>query len=244
MIRRVHFAVGLLLGLVISTAAMAESPKAVVELFTSQGCSSCPPADAFLSDLIDRGDVVALSLHVDYWDYLGWKDTLGHIDNTERQTAYAAARGDRQIYTPQIIINGSESFVGGDRAAVEQAVKQGSLPVPVSLAYRDEKLEIRVGPSPRPGAWHTTVRLAQFISSARIPITRGENTGATIVYRNIVRDIRPIGMWDGNQVAITLPANEIMTGGADGCAVLVQEEGSRGPGAIVGAAEINIPAGQ
>src|SRR5215213_8380181 len=100
-----------LLGQGASDGAIA-SPQAVVELFTSQGCSSCPPADALLTDLAQRPDVVALTLPVDYWDYLGWKDTLASPAFTARQRAYAHGRSDRQVYTPQIIVNGSRPCMG------------------------------------------------------------------------------------------------------------------------------------
>ena len=103
---------------------LAEPPRAVVELFTSQGCSSCPPADALLADLARQPDIVALSFPVDYWDYLGWKDTLAHSAFTARQKAYAHSRSDRQVYTPQMIVNGKKPCIGSDRAQIEK-VDQG-----------------------------------------------------------------------------------------------------------------------
>src|SRR5919107_210452 len=105
--------------------ALADPPRAVVELFTSQGCSSCPPADAVLADLARRPDIVALSLPVDYWDYLGWKDTLAHPLFTARQKAYAHGRGDRQVYTPQAIVNGTKPCIGSDRAQIEALAAAG-----------------------------------------------------------------------------------------------------------------------
>ena len=116
-----------LLALLASTPAAAQSPEAVfsrplkgvIELFTSQGCSSCPPADALLKVLAEDRDLIALSLPIDYWDYLGWKDTLASHRNTERQSAYAAARGDGAIYTPQVVINGVAHVVGSDRGEIE-----------------------------------------------------------------------------------------------------------------------------
>jgi hypothetical protein len=225
-----------------ASAPAFAAPKAVVELFTSQGCSTCRSADEYMAELADRDDVVALSLHVDYWDYLGWKDTFGSPEHSERQSAYGAGSGDRKVYTPQIVVNGTAKFVGGDRPAIEAAIGDGALPVPVALAYENDKLEIRVGPNIRPAPWRTTIRLVLYTSTASVGIQKGENSGSTITYRNIVREIRPIGMWDGPLVAISLPADEILTEGADGCAVLVQEEGQTGPGAIVGAAR--LPANQ
>ena len=222
-------------------SAAAAGPKAVVELFTSQGCSSCPPADAFLAELAERDDVIALAFHVDYWDYLGWKDTFGRPEHSERQSEYAAVRGDRKVYTPQMIVNGAHHFLGGNRRAVEAAVQEAKLPVEVTLAYDGDRLEIKVGANPRPAPWRATIRLVLFSSSENVGIARGENSGATMTYRNVVREVRPIGMWDGAPVAITLPAAELMVDGADGCVVLVQEELTSGPGTIIGAAQFEAP---
>ncbi|MHA1189152.1 MAG: DUF1223 domain-containing protein, partial [Alphaproteobacteria bacterium] len=113
-----------------TSGPVSAGPKAVVELFTSQGCSSCPPADKYVGDLVDREDVIALSLPVDYWDYLGWKDTLARPENTRRQYEYANARGDNRVYTPQIIVNGGEHFVGSSRKSVERSIRDSELPVP------------------------------------------------------------------------------------------------------------------
>ena len=120
----------LILGLVLSAAGMTASaePRAVLELFTSQGCSSCPPADAVFAGYAGRDDVIALSFHVDYWDYLGWTDTFASRENTDRQRSYAATRGDRQVYTPQIVVNGREHVVGSDRMALERAILQQRVP--------------------------------------------------------------------------------------------------------------------
>src|SRR6516165_10211815 len=107
------------------SSAQAQT-RAVVELFTSQGCSSCPPADKLLGELAKRDDLLALSLPIDYWDYLGWKDTLASHDFSERQREYAQSRGDGAVYTPQAVINGTDDMVGSDRSAIESAVKQAT----------------------------------------------------------------------------------------------------------------------
>jgi hypothetical protein len=211
-------------------------PKAVVELFTSQGCSSCVSADAYFAELAKRGDLVAISLHVDYWDYLGWRDTLGDPAHAERQRDYAEVHGTRRIYTPQIVVNGVTGMIGSKREAVEAAIADSKLPVPVTLRHGDGTVEIEVGASPLPGKRPTTIRLALLTSEAGVPIARGENAGSTIEYYNVVRAMRPIGMWDGNVVKITLPEDEIMADGVDACAVIVQEDLPNGPGAILGAA--------
>ena len=227
----------LLAALIAPTLAAAE-PKAVVELFTSQGCSSCVPADAYFEELVEREDVLALSFHVDYWDYLGWRDTLGDPANTARQREYAEVRGSRRIYTPQMIVNGATELVGSRRKEVEAAIERAALPVPVKIRRRDGKVDIEVAARPLPRPWPTTIRLVLFSSEAEVKIARGENAGATIDYYNVVRTMRPIGMWDGAAVKITLPGDELMQDGVDGCAVIVQEDLPNGPGRILGAAQL------
>ncbi len=218
------------------TPAVSSQPRAIVELFTSQGCSSCVAADAYFADLAERRDVVALSLHVDYWDYLGWRDTLGDPAHTQRQRDYAAAHGSRRVYTPQIVVNGTEDFVGSDRRSVDAAISHSSLTVPVTIRQGDDTVEIEVAARPDQHAAPATIRLALITSEAKVAIARGENAGATIEYYNVVRAMRPVGMWDGDAVKITLPQHEIMPAGIDSCAIIVQEDTPRGPGAIIGAA--------
>src|SRR5882724_10942761 len=130
----------------VATPAVSDNaaPKAIIELFTSQGCSSCVAADAYFADLAKRKDVVALSLHVDYWDYLGWRDTLDDPAHTERQRSYATVRGSNRVYTPQMVVNGRADFVGSDRSAVDAAIAQSTLPVPVSMKKGDGTVEIEV----------------------------------------------------------------------------------------------------
>lgn len=219
------------------TSSIAE-PKAVVELFTSQGCASCPPADAFLTEMAGREDVIALSLHVDYWNYLGWADTFSDPAHTERQRSYAEAHGTKRVYTPQIVVNGTTDLVGSNRRAVEAAIQKSSLDIPVSLRSEAGALEIEVAALLRPGQWRTTIRVVLFSSKAVVEITRGENAGSTMTYRNVVKEIRPVGMWDGAPVRITLPENELMQDGVDGVVVIVQEDLDKGPGAILGAAQL------
>jgi hypothetical protein len=212
------------------------APKAIVELFTSQGCSSCVSADAYFAELAKRGDIVALSLHVDYWDYLGWKDTLADPANTQRQRDYAAVRGSPRVYTPQIVLNGRSDFVGSDRAAIDAAVDHSALPVPVVMRHGDGTVEIEVAARPIRTMWPATIRLVLLTSETEVLITRGENAGSTIEYYNVVRAMRPIGMWDGDAVKITLPEKELMVDGVDACAIIVQEDQPKGPGQILGAA--------
>lgn len=214
-------------------------PKALIELFTSQGCSSCVAADAYMEDLAKRDDVVAISLHVDYWDYLGWRDTLGDAAYTARQRDYAAAHGTRRVYTPQIVVNGVSGHVGSHRREVEAAIANSSLRVPVEVSHGDGTVEIKVGARPDASTRPATIRLVLITSEAEVAIQRGENAGRTIAYYNVVREIRPIGMWGGEAVEIALPEDEIMVDGVDSCAIIVQEDLSRGPGAVIGAAMLS-----
>jgi hypothetical protein len=215
--------------------AAPQKPRAIIELFTSQGCSSCVAADAYFEELADRGDVVALSFHVDYWDYLGWRDTLADPAYTERQRDYAAVHGIRRVYTPQMIVNGSEDFVGSDRTAVDAAIEQSSLIVPVAMRHGGGKVEIKVAALPD-AKRSATIRLVLVSSEKTVEIQRGENAGSTLEYYNVVRAIRPIGMWSGEEVRITLPEEEIMPADIDGCAIIVQTDHPNGPGPIIGAA--------
>ena len=218
---------------------VTEAPKAVVELFTSQGCSSCPNADAVLARLAERDDVIALSLSIDYWDYLGWKDTLASPKFSERQRAYASTRGDGAIYTPQAVVNGLVHVNGADEELIGRTIEKtgktmaGSL-VPVRLSESKERLVVEAGPVPT-GAQgkEATLWLAVIAAHVTVPISRGENQGKTITYNNVVRDLMPIGMWSGKPMIVQLERHSFMRPGADRCAAFLQQ-GRAGP--IVGAA--------
>jgi hypothetical protein len=214
-------------------------PKSVVELFTSQGCSSCPKADALLGNLAGRDDVIALSLPVDYWDYLGWKDTLANPKFSERQRAYAQARGDGAIYTPQAVVNGLVHINGTDEGSIKRTMEKTGKTVaasfvPIRLSETKERLVVETGPA-QPGvpAKEATLWLAVISASVTVPITRGENQGKTVTYNNVVRELMPIGMWNGKPMTVQLERHSFMRPGADRCAVLMQQ-GKAGP--IVGAA--------
>ncbi|PRD43489.1 hypothetical protein C5748_12190 [Phyllobacterium phragmitis] len=215
--------------------------QGVVELFTSQGCNSCPPADALLSDLAKRKDVVALAFHVDYWDYLGWRDTLASPENTARQTAYRNALKGSMIYTPQVILNGRVQINGNNAEGIRSGLARmsggpGGLTVPVSITRPDgQRIVIEAGAGKKPA---TPVHLivAYFDDKAIVPIRTGENSGRSIIYRNAVRDIETIGMWDGQPLRVEIPASELAKKKASGCAVLLQEVGDGNRlGAILGA---------
>lgn len=237
------FASAAALAVLVATASLAgeegeAGSKSVIELFTSQGCSSCPPADALLMRLARRPDLIALTLPVDYWDYLGWKDTLASPVYSARQRAYAKVRGDHAVYTPQVVIDGLRHAVGADLAAIEQALKLTRLRlagqhVPVKTSLGDDTFFIEIGESrrsdPRPSA---VVWLALIKSSVPVNIERGENAGKQIVYTNVVRDLMPVGKWTGEGLTLKLPAYKLMMDDADGCVVLLQQ-GMTGP--ILGA---------
>jgi hypothetical protein len=220
--------------------AAAPAQKAVVELFTSQGCSSCPAADALLARLAQRDDLIAISLSVDYWDYLGWKDTLAQAKFSERQKAYAKVIGDGMVYTPQIVVNGAAHVNGSDEGRIFAAIEKTNVAVaasraPVNLSAAGGKLVVEIAASPGNVAKEATVWLAVISPSVQVPITRGENKGKTITYTNVVRELIPIGMWSGKAMTVRLHRHSIAYAGAERCAVLVQQ-GRGGP--IVGAALI------
>jgi hypothetical protein len=216
-------------------AAQAKPPRAVIELFTSQGCSSCPPADALLAKLATDKDLIALSLPVDYWDRLGWKDTLAKHAFTERQVAYSSVRGDGQVYTPQAVVNGKEHAVGSQRAAINAAVKEtvSSLSVPLEVARSGDALQVSVGAAAEASPPHGTLVVMPYLASRDVAIGRGENARRTITYTNIVRDIVPIGDWNGKPIARTIPLNEYKN--YDGVVVILQAGSPGKPGAILGA---------
>ena len=236
-IAAVLFATGMAAG----TAPALAGAKAVLELFTSQGCSSCPPADAILGEYAKDTDILALSFPVDYWDYLGWKDTLANHENTERQKAYAEARGDRQVYTPQVIVNGITHVVGSNRQQIEAALHTSPpLPVSITMEPGTDSTTVTIGASTTPGETKGTIWLAMYDDPVIVPIERGENTGKSLTYYNVVRKLRPIAMWKGKEMTIDLPKSEMDYAEVSRCAVILQTERDHGlPGAILGAATID-----
>lgn len=222
--------------------AAAAAPVTVVELFTSQGCARCPPADALLGRLIGEPGIIALSMPVDYWNYLGWTDTRATPENSARQKAYAAVRGDRDVFTPQMVINGVAAHVGSDEAAVRGEIERqraaGLAPaVSVDLGRDGDVLQIRVGTgTPDSGPSMATVWVGAVEAQVTAAIAKGENAGREIVYRNVVRGLRPVGMWKGEALAIDLPSSEIDQDGRRCVVVILQAERDEKPGPILGAA--------
>ena len=211
------------------------SPTAVLELFTSQGCSSCPPADALLKSLNARPDIIALAYHVDYWDYIGWTDTFGAKANTDRQQAYAKAWGSSNIYTPELVVNGRKDVVGSDQAGIDGAIAAASLSVPVSLTSSDDMLDVSIDGKPgEPGAG---VWLVTYIDKADVTVERGENAGQKLAYTQVVTGRHILGMWDPQSGAhLKLPLDEVLTAPSNGAVILVQGERNGLPGPIMGAA--------
>lgn len=230
---------------VASQAGDVLKPAGVVELFTSQGCNSCPPADVVLEDLAGRGDIIALGYHVDYWDYLGWKDTLGRPENTERQYQYGKSFGDRSVYTPQAVINGSTHVNGARREEVLGALgnmrEGGGFPVDIVVNRSGDSIVIDTGSS-ADGKGNAHLVLVYFEPDRPVVIERGENKGKTITYANPVTDIQTAGMWHGKAARFELPESELLRK-KGGCAVLLQSVRPGGlPGPILGAALIGRPA--
>lgn len=211
------------------------SPRAVIELFTSQGCSSCPPADRLFAKLARDPDVITLSLPVDYWDRLGWKDTFAKHAFTERQAAYASVRGDGQVYTPQAVVNGTVHAVGSQRSAIDAAVAEAaaSLVVPLSVERAAGDIVVSVGAAESGGASQGTVVVLPFLYSRDVAIGRGENARHKVTYTNIVRDIEPIADWTGKPITRTLPLARYKA--YDGVVVLLQAGSPGSPGVVLGA---------
>ncbi len=223
----------LVLGVACTAPLRAQDRPVVVELFTSQGCSSCPPADEILAELAQRNDVIALALHVDYWDYIGWKDQFGDPDHATRQRAYAVAGGRKSIYTPEMIINGITDIVGAKPMAVAQAItdhKNDPALVDLTLTRSGDILQINA--KTLPGAKGPfTVNLLQYIPSQKANIKRGENAGHAFSYHNIVQNWSVLGDWSAQEpLALTAPIK------GDLPAVVIIQQSGAGP--IVAAARV------
>ena len=219
------------------TAEEFVEPKGVVELFTSQGCRSCPPADRAFEQLVREGKVVALSYHVDYWNYLGWADTLATKENTARQYAYAKTFGRNGVYTPQAVLNGRDHLKGTDAAEVNRRLDRmksngGGLVVPVKASRHADQLSISIGQ----GAGKANVVVVYFRQIQTVEVLKGENLGQRLDYWHSVTDVQTVGMWDGSALDLTLPAKPMGDDQSDGIAVLLQATDNGGnPSRIIGA---------
>jgi hypothetical protein len=220
------------------TSAEAE-PRAVIELFTSQGCSSCPPADKLIGQFAGDPTLVAISLPIDYWDYLGWKDTLADPHNSARQRGYSKTRGDREVYTPQVVVNGSLHALGSDKDAIERAIdvsKQNGISpsLPVTLAISNGRLAVTVGEGgdPRAGA---EVWVFGLMKAVTVAIGRGENHGKTITYHNVARRWVKLGAWAGKAENYSLAIKDLGGESIDAAAIIVQRGTLEKPSAVLGA---------
>lgn len=219
-------------------SSVQAEPRAVIELFTSQGCSSCPPADQLLGELAADPSLVSVSVPVDYWDYLGWKDTLADPRNTDRQKAYAHARGDGQVYTPQVVVSGVLHAVGSDRAAIELAIaksrKVGAMSLLPTLTLAEGRLNVTV-PDLADAHAGAEVWLLGLLKAATIAIGRGENKGRTITYHNVVRRWIKLGDWNGKANSWSIPVQTLKGANLNEAAVVVQSGTMEKPKAILGA---------
>ena len=228
---------------VLEAPSAGAEPRAVLELFTSQSCSSCPEADKLLGELARDPSLVPLTLAVDYWDYLGWKDTLALKGHTARQRAYANVRGDREVYTPQMVVNGSVHVNGGDKAAIERAIAQSSkqaapLGLAVTASIVGDKLTVSV--PAKDSALPGEVWLCPVTRSVPVKIGRGENRGHTITYTNVARRWVKLGEWNGTAQTFSLPLKDLQTGEIDQVTVLVQGGVAAAPKVMLGAAQLAL----
>jgi hypothetical protein len=220
-------------------------PRAVVELFTSQGCSSCPPADKIVGELAKDPSVIALSMPIDYWDYLGWKDTLADARFTARQKAYSHMRGDREVYTPQAVVNGSLHVVGSDRAGIEGAIDdtrkaKGVMSVPVTMALSGKHINVSVAAGKATSVSRGEVWICSVSKAVPIAIGRGENRGREITYYNVVRNLLKVGDWNGTADSWTIPLENVAREGVDAAVVYVQDGNRDKPGPMLGAAYTSL----
>ncbi|WP_323784735.1 DUF1223 domain-containing protein [Thalassovita sp.] len=217
----------------LSSPVLADDHPVVVELFTSQGCSSCPAADAYLATLAEREDVIALALHVDYWDYIGWKDAFADPRFTKRQKAYAIAANRHSVYTPQMIVNGVEHVVGNhpvDVAALISKHAKVRNPISIGLKQQGNVLSISAS-SDRAMPMPVIVQLVRYLPEREVDIRAGENAGRKMIYNNIVTEWRRLGDWD-----TSAPFNlQTQVQGDEPVVVIMQ---APGPGPIIASARL------
>jgi hypothetical protein len=221
-------------------AAPAHRAPVVVELFTSQGCSSCPPADAYFGELVKRPDVIALAFHVDYWNYIGWTDPFAKPWASARQRAYRESLKARFVYTPQIVVDGMAQVVGSDESACDRLIDAAEAKAAhgptVALRWRaDGALIVDVGDGASPPGQPATLWLVGYDSEHTTRVMRGENEGRTLTDYHPVRSYQRLGKWAGWSAEFVVPAAEVKTLGDGGIAVLLQEDGT---GPILNAAQI------
>jgi len=224
--------IALMVGLASASQLVAQDRPVVVELFTSQGCSSCPPADAILHDLAQDKNVIALALHVDYWDYIGWKDSFANPAFTKRQRKYAAHQRERMVYTPQMMFNGVEHVVGNRKSNVSDALKRHKTKAPeVEVAAQKNGNAVAIKLKPLDTTGDFTVYLVTYKAKSTVNIERGENAGRKISYANVVTAWDRVGRWNGRN-------NKTITAKGVGSAPMVVLIQSKDIGEIVGSAHV------
>jgi hypothetical protein len=212
----------------------AQQRPAVIELFTSEGCSSCPPAEVYIGELAQRPNVLALSFHVDYWDDLGWRDRFDIPEATLRQRCYARAMNLSSVYTPQVVVDGHEDFVGSDRRKIDQSLSSSRTGIPVTISVSDRAVHINL--AGMTGVATGDVLLLAYRQSAISAIGRGENSGRTLTEYHIVRAERHLGYYTGEASKYDVDVASLPKDATD-VAVLVQLVGQ---GAIVAAASHSL----
>ena len=222
--------------------AAASDKPVVIELYSSQGCSSCPPADKLLGEIARRPNVVAWTLPVDYWDYNGWKDTYAKPAHTARQKAYSKLRGDSQVYTPQVVINGIAHVVGSDEAAILREAEQcygkhGAMSVAMTVRDANGTLQVDVGDATAGAPAKANLLMVRVTRSTTISIGRGENSGRTITYTNIARAAARVGEWTGVARRFVIPPETAANPEADGWIMVLQAGEAGAPGVILAAAK-------
>lgn len=223
----------LLLAIVSPGLASAQAQPVVVELYTSQGCSSCPTADEYLAEIATRSDVIALSLHVDYWDYMGWKDVFASPKHSKRQRKYAKVNRQRTVFTPAMVIQGQDIVVGSRKKQVEPTLRAHagkSGPAQITLAREGNTMRISIKPNRKASA--SVVQLVRFAPKHTVSIKRGENRGRTIEYTNVVEAWDEIGKWSGSGAK----SYSVKVASGGNFAVILQE---RNNGPILAAAQLN-----
>jgi len=218
-------------------------PRAVLELFTSQGCSSCPAADRLLGKLTADPSLIAVSLSIDVWDYLGWRDTLADPRNTARWQAYSRSRGDGQRYTPQVVVNGAMHAIGSDMAAIDKAIAKtrqdaATMSAPVKVARAGDRLVVELPEGAPPAA--ALVSVWSLSKAIPVAITRGENKGRTVTYHNVVRRMIDLGPWTATSHRWSVPLRDLAGEEVDMAAVTVQTGTAQMPGLMLGAAMLDI----
>lgn len=222
--------------------AVAQQPMTVVELFTSQGCPSCPRADKMLGELAAREDILALSFHVDYWDYYGWTDPFASEVYSQRQQRYLNQRGVPYVYTPQIVVDGRWQASGNKPAEVYENIRAARQEPGGRVAVRlerisGEQIRIRIAETDARYRGEAEIMLVRFDEKHVTEVTRGENRGKTIVNHHVVRLIRPVARWNGEAVDVVVPLQELDGADPPYCAILVQEHGQ---GRILGAIWVDM----